>query len=126
MIIASTAIYYSSANYRANDFYSRLNNKGKSTAKLLFDAKEIDPNRVENIEKDNPINLHNEKITILNFLDDTVYTSDKKGEIKVGYDLIQRVRLREVIYFKQGEYEVIGTLYEAKLDRFVVIAAAIN
>jgi signal transduction histidine kinase len=124
MIIASAAIYYSSVSYRANDFYSRLNNKGKSTAKLLFDAKEIDPNRVENIEKDNPINLHNEKITILNFLDDTVYTSDKKGEIKFRYDQIERIRLHEVIYFKQGEYEVIGTLYEAKLDRFVVIAAA--
>ena len=124
MIIASSAIYYASASYRANDFYSRLNNKGKSTAKLLFDAKEIDPDRVENIEKDNPINLHNEKITILNYLDDTVYTSDKKGEIRFRYDLIERVRLHEIIYFKQGDYEVIGTLYEAKLDRFVVIAAA--
>jgi len=124
MIMASAAIYYSFANYRTNDFFSRLNNKGKSTAKLLFDAKDIDPNRVENIEKDNPINLYNEKITILNFLDDTVYTSDKNGEIRFGYNLIERVRLHEVIYFKQGDYEVIGTLYEAKLDRFVVIAAA--
>lgn len=124
MIIASFAIYYSSASYRTNDFYSRLKNKGRSTAKLLFDAKEIDPNRVENIEKDNPINLHNEKITILNFLDDTVYTSDKKGEIKFRYDLIEKVRLHENIYFVQGDYEVMGTLYEAKLDRFVVIAAA--
>jgi signal transduction histidine kinase len=124
MIIASAAIYYSSASYRQNDFYGRLRNKGRSTAKLLFDAKEIDPNRVENIERDNPVNLHNEKITILNFLDDTVYTSDKKGVIKFRYDLIERVRLHEIIFFKQGEYEVLGTLYEAKLDRFVVIAAA--
>lgn len=124
MIIVSTAIYYSSATYRKNDFYSRLNNKGRSTAKLLFDAKDIDPNRVENIEKDNPVNLNNEKITILNFRDDTVYTSDKKGEIKFRYDQIERVRLYEVIYFTQGEYEVLGTLYEAKLDRFVIIAAA--
>lgn len=124
MIIASAAIYYSSASFRKDDFYSRLNNKAKSTAKLLFDAKEIDPNRVENIEKDNPVNLHNEKITILNFLDDTVYTSDKKSDIKFSYDLVTRVRSYEVIYFKQDSYEVLGTLYEAKLDRFVVIAAA--
>jgi signal transduction histidine kinase len=124
MIIASIAIYYSSASYRANDFYSRLNNKGKSIAKLLFDPKEVDSSRVMNIEKDNPVNLHNEKITILDYKNDTVFTSDKRGEIKFRNDQVERVRLYELIYFRQGDYEVLGTIYEARLNRFVIIAAA--
>lgn len=124
MIMTSAAIYYSSASYRANDFYSRLHNKGKSVAKLLFDPIVVDSSRVTKIEKDNPVNLHNEKITILDFKNDTTFTSDKRGEIKLRNDLIERIRLHEVIYFRQGEYEVLGTIYEAKFNRFVLIAAA--
>jgi signal transduction histidine kinase len=124
MIIASVTIYYSSASFRKEDFDNRLRNKAKSTARLLLDAKEIDPDRVQKIEKDNPINLYNEKIIILNFLNDVVYSSDPSGEIKIINSILERVRLMERVTYKQGSYQVIGTLYTAKFDRFVVIAAA--
>lgn len=124
MIIASVAIYYSSASFRKEDFYNRLRNKARSTAKLLLDAYEIDANRVKRIEKDNPVNLQNEKIIILNFKDDIVYSSDENSEIEIRNAILERVRLGQKVTYKQDSYEVLGTLYTAKLDRFVVIAAA--
>ena len=124
MIVASIAIYFSSASFRKEDFYNRLRNKANSTAKLLLVANEIDPNRVQSIEKDYPVKLQNEKIIILNFRNDTLYSSDENGEIKIRNEILERIRLFERVTYKQDSYEVIGTLYTAKLDRFVVIAAA--
>lgn len=124
MIIASSAIYFSASKFRKDDFYNRLRNKGRSAARLLLEADRIEPERVLNIEKENPVNLYNEKIIIVNFLDDIIYSTDEKSEIKVTPEILEKVRLGQRVAFRQGPYEVLGTLYLAKLDRFVVIAAA--
>jgi signal transduction histidine kinase len=124
MIIASVAIYYSSAGFRKDDFYNQLRNKAISTAKLLLEEKKIDADRVKNIEKDNPVKLYNEKVIILNLLNDIIYSSDDNGEIKIRYGDLERVRLLKKVAYKQGLYEVLGTLYTVRYSRFVVIAAA--
>jgi signal transduction histidine kinase len=124
MFIASATIYYTSANYRKEDFYSRLKKNGLSSAKLLLDANVIDPGRVLKMERDNPVKMENEKIIILNFLDDVIYSTDSTNEIKIINSVLERVRLLEKVTYRQGKYRVVGTLYPAKLDRFVIIAAA--
>ena len=83
MIIASIAIYYSSVSFRKEDFYNRLRNKARTTANLLFDTDTVEANRFLRIEKNNPVNLQNEKIIILNFNNDTIYSSDENAEIKI-------------------------------------------
>jgi signal transduction histidine kinase len=124
MLLASVAIYYTSSNFRKQDFYNRLINNGKGTAKFLLDAPVIDPDKVLKIEKDNPVKLENEKIIILNFLDNVVYSSDSTGEIKIINPVLERVRLLETVTYRQGKYSVAGALFTAKMDRFVIIAAA--
>jgi signal transduction histidine kinase len=124
MIIASAAIYLSSARFRRDDFKSRLRNKAISTATLLFDRDKAEADDFLRIEKESPINLQNEKIIILNFKNDTVYSSDHTGEIKVSNIVLERVRSGNKISYVQDSYEVLGTLYSTKYDRFVIIAAA--
>ncbi len=124
MIIASIAIYFSSASFRREDFYNRLRNKARNTATLLFETDEVEANRVLRIEKDNPVNLQNEKIIILNFKNDTVYNSDENGEIKIKNNILERVRSGYKVIYKQDPYDVLGTLYFTKYDQFVIIAGA--
>lgn len=124
MLIASLSIYYTSSNFRKDDFYNRLRNKSRSTAKLLFDAKSIEPERVLKIEKDNPINLQNEKIIIINFLNDIVYSTDSTKEIKIENSVLERVRTMQVVKYLQDDFQVVASIYTAKFDRFVLIAAA--
>jgi len=124
MIFTSLIIYYSSAGFRKEDFNNRLRNKAKSTARLLLEAKEIDPDRVLRLEKDNPVNLINEKIIILNFLNDVIYSTDPSNEIIIVGSVLERVRSLEDVNYKQGRYDIVGVLYTAKFDRFVVLAAA--
>jgi len=124
MMIASMAIYYASANFRRQDFHNRLINNSLIAAKLLLEADDIDAGRVQKLERDNPVKLYNEKIIILNFKDDTLYSSDKNDIIRMSYENVERIRKFENIGYLQGEYTISGTLYTSRFDRFVVLAAA--
>lgn len=124
MIFTSLIIYYSSAGFRKEDFNNRLRNKAKSAAKLLFDGINLDPDRVLRLEKYNPVNLPNEKIIILNFLNNVVYSTDPSNEIKIIDSILEQIRLFEKVNYQQGNYDVVGVLYASRLDRYVVLAAA--
>ena len=126
MIIASIAIFLSSANFRSEDFYNRLMDKARSTANLLFNTDGVDANRVLRIENNSPVFVQNEKIIILNFKNDTVYNSDENSDIVIKNNYLDRVRMGYNIGYKQDPYTVLGTLYYTKYDRFVIIAAAID
>jgi signal transduction histidine kinase len=124
MIVASIAIYLSSSRFRRDDFYNRLRNKARSTANLLIDTDKAEAESFLKIEKDSPVNLQNQKIIILNFNNDTVYSSDEKRVIKISNIIIDRVKSGNKVFYRQDPFEVLGTLYSTKYDRFVVIAAA--
>lgn len=123
-ILASVLIYIFSADYRQDDFYNRLMNKAINTAKLLIEVEEVDAELLRRIERDNPVSLPNEKISIYNYKNEILYSSDEQQIIKVSRDQLDRIRLDENIRFTQGDYEVLGFLYADKYDRFVIIAAA--
>lgn len=126
MIIASVAIYLSSANFRREDFCNRLRDKAMSTANLLFNTDGVDADNILRIENESRVSLQNEKIIILNFKNDTVYNSDENPVIKIKNNYIERVRQGNALTYKQDSYDVIVTLYYTKYDRFIVVAAAID
>lgn len=126
MIIASAAIYFSTASFRSNDFYNALRIKSQNAAKLLFNAYEIDGHRVLKIEKDYGPGLQNVRILILDFKDEIIYSSDENNEIKINYNIVEQVRLGKLVEYKQPPFEVAGTLYFDAYDRYVVFAAAID
>ena len=124
MIIASVGIYFSSASLRKDDFNKLLWNKARTTANLMFNTSKDDANRVLGIERNSPVNLQNEKIIIINFNNEVVYTTDEKKEIEIRNYVLERVRLGYIVSYKQPPFEVIGTLFYTDYDRFVVLAAA--
>lgn len=123
-LVSTVAIYFFSADYREDDFYHRLENKGRITARLLIEVDEVDENLLKKIEENNPISLSNEKITIYDFRNKILYTSDDDKEIKVSKELLDQVRLEDQVRFRQGLYEGLSFLYTDKYDRFVVMVAA--
>ena len=126
MIIASFAIYFSTAGFRTNDFYNQIRNSAVSTANLLFNEYEVDAKRVLRIEKDNPFKLHNASLAILNFNYDTIYRSDENSEIKINRRIFNQVKSGSKVAYKQDSYQVIGTLYFTNYDRFVIFSAAVD
>lgn len=124
LLFASVLIYVLSAEYREEDFYSRLQNKANNTAKLLIEVDEVDVNLLKKIEQDNPISLPNEKIVIYNYMDSLLYASADHSDLLVDSTILDRIRLEDEIRFRQGNYEVLGFLFKGQFDRFVVVAAA--
>jgi signal transduction histidine kinase len=126
MLIASAAIYFSSAIFRREDFYDRLENKALITARLLVDVEEIDADLLKKIETDNPLNLPEERIIILDYNDETLYSSDNDRNLLISKELCDRVRLEGKLRYKQDQFEVLGLLYTGQYERFVVFAAAVD
>jgi signal transduction histidine kinase len=124
MALASVLIYVLSADYRREDFYSRLLNKANNTAKLLIEVDEIDAALLRKIEQDNPASLPDEKIKIFNYRDTILFSTDEKNIIRIDTALLDRIRLDDEVRFIQGSHEVLGFLFKGQFDRFVVIAAA--
>jgi signal transduction histidine kinase len=124
ILLASVLIYVLSADYRKEDFYMRLFNKATNTAKLLIEVDEVDVAVLRRIEADNPVSLPNEKIIIYNIRDTILFTTDEEKAIRIDRKLLERIKLEEEVRFSQGDFEVLGFLYQGQYDRFVVVAAA--
>ena len=122
--IVSVAIYFFSAEYREQEFYTRLRNKAENTAKLLIEFDEVSPDLLKRIERANPGNLPNERIRIYNFKNEELYSSGSEWEIPVDARLLNEIRLEEEVRFRNNDDEVLGFLFAYQFDRFTVVAAA--
>lgn len=123
-ILASLSIYFFSADYREDSFYNRLSSRANNTAKLLLEVDEVDADLLRRIERNNPMSLSNERISIFNYRNEILYSSDEEEIIRADVELLNQIRLEGEVRFRQNEYEVIGFLYKDRYDRVVVIEAA--
>lgn len=126
LILFSFIIYFFSASYRESEFYSRLENKAVNTAKLLIEVNEVDYDLLKIIDRNTINALYNEKVVIYDYKDQQIYNSLDDDSINVSKELLDTIRLKKKIKYRQGQYEVIGLLYTDQYDRFVVIASAID
>lgn len=126
LFISSLAIYFFSEDYRKDDFYNRLSNKGTNTAKLLIAVDEVDANLLKIIEKDNPVSLPKESIAIYDYRDELLYSSDEENVLGIDKQLLDDIRLENELRYRKGDYEILGFLYADKFDRFVVIIGAVD
>lgn len=124
MISASQAIFYFSSEYRIEEFYSRLINKANTTASLLLDVDEVSIDLLRIIASKDAGILPSEKITIYNYQNDILYSTDTTNEMQITPAIIDKVRLQKEVRFKQGNAEVVGILFTSQYDRFVVFASA--
>ena len=92
MVIASVAIFYASVGFRQDDFYNRLKDKARNTAKLFLVVHEMDVVLVNSIQNENPVKFHNEKIIILDSKNDTIYSTDENKEIELRKEILDQVR----------------------------------
>ena len=102
MILSFIGIYYSSAKYRQEAFFDRLRNKARITSSLLLEANVIGADRLEKLEKTNPVRLNEEKIIILDLVEDTIYSTDAKGEIKLRFDVLENIRMGNEVRYSTG------------------------
>ncbi|ELR71562.1 Two component system histidine kinase [Fulvivirga imtechensis AK7] len=122
--VASLSIYIFSAEYRKEEFYRRLESKATTAARLLIEFEEVDADLLKKIESANPIQLPSEKISIFDYNNTEIFSTNIDPDIAISKDIMDQIRLEGQIDWQQGDIEVLGLLYTDRYERFVVIAAA--
>jgi signal transduction histidine kinase len=124
--IISASIYYFSAQYRQQDFYRRLKNRANNTAKLLMEFEEVNASLLQRMERENPANLPRQSVTIYNYKNEVLFSTEGEIRIPVDTTLLNKIRLTNEVRFIYNDFEVMGFLYTDQYDRFTVVAAAID
>jgi signal transduction histidine kinase len=126
LLVCFSIIFYSSANYRKKEFYSRLENKAYTTADLLLKVDQVDSLLLTVIDRNKKDLLFRERVVVYNYLNKVVYATNDTMVYPIDKELINEVRLKGYIEFESGRFEVVGMPLVDKYNRFVVFAGAID
>lgn len=124
LLLSSGAIYFFSAEYRSEDFYNRLLNKGQAAARLLLEVDEVDADLLRKIQENSPQSLYQEKLLIYDYQNEKLFSTDVEEVLHVDDDLLDRIRLEGEVRYTDAGHEVLGFMFIDTFDRIVVIAAA--
>ncbi len=126
LILFSCIIYYFSADYRETEFYSRLEKKALTTAKLLIEVKEVDYNLMKIIDQNSLNALHNERVIIYDNQDHQIYNSLDNDSAQISKSFLDKIRLAKNVRYHEGKNEAIGLIFTLNNDHYVVIASAFD
>ncbi len=126
MLIASLAIYYSSANLRRNDFNNLLKSRAESVARLVLDSYEYNTNLILRNGSGNPARLQDEKFLIVTLDTNILFTTDKNWKFEEINTIIGQVKAGKDVFYKNNPYDILGTMHKTGSSEFVVIGAAID
>lgn len=124
LIFFSIIIYYFSASYRESEFYSRLEKKALTTAKLLIEVKEVDYNLMKIIDRNALNALDKEVVMIYDSQNHQIYNSLDKDSNQIPTTFLDKIRLVKNIRYHESKNEAIGLIFTLKSDQYAVIASA--
>lgn len=124
LLLSFISIYISVSSFRKETFYARLESRALSVAQLLIDVDEINAELLRKIEKSSSSGLPYEQISIFDYHNELIYTSDEKNGIIFDTAQINEVRLKNELRIKERNFEILGLFYKSKYDRFVVFIGA--
>ena len=124
LILFSFIIYYFSADYREAEFYSRLEKKALTTAKLLIEVKEVDYNLMKIIDRNSLNALHKERVMIYDNKNHLIYNSLDNDSIQIPKSFLDKIRLAKNVRYHEEKNEAIGLIFKLHNDPYVVIASA--
>lgn len=124
LIVFSVFIYYSSEDFRAEQFRERLRDKANSTAKLLIEVQEVDLQLLAIIDR-NTRTLINEFVCIFDKKGEMLYASyPDKPEIDALKVFIPEIQQEKEYNFSYKNKEAIGIVFTSGIDDYYVIASA--
>lgn len=126
--IVFSAIYYFSYRSRLARINLRLTNRAITSARLLSQSELFDRYLVERIDSLTTITLTDKSVQAYNFLNRKIYSYSERPNdtIAVTTRLLDDTRIREQIYFTEGERDVIAYYYTDNNAKIVMVCAALD
>ena len=126
LVLFFVFIYFFYADFRREEYYSRLQNKALTTARLLIEVQEIDYNLLKIIDKNALNALHNEKIIIYDQNDKLIYSSTDDSDLRVRKDVLDEIRRAKQLEWIDNLNETLGITYDEGDKHYVIVASAFD
>ncbi|MBE7170263.1 MAG: HAMP domain-containing protein [Williamsia sp.] len=126
IILASVmlVVYTLFARFRIEEFKDRLEEKARTTIRLLIKVKEVDDQLLKIIDRNTINQLYNEKILIFNDKLELVYSSIDDAPVTWTKKELEKIRQEKSILRKNGEYEVYGMFYDTRVKDYYALVSA--
>ena len=117
-------VYTLFARFRIEEFKDRLEEKARTTIRLLIKVKEVDDQLLKIIDKNTINQLYNEKVLIFNEQLELVYSSIDDAPVTWTKQELQKIREEKSILRRNGEYEVYGMFYDTRVKDYYALVSA--
>lgn len=124
LAIFCIAVYLRSAEYRREEFFTRLEGRAITTARLLVTVQQVDNALLRIIDRNSIYALFEEKVLIFDNSNKLIYSSLDDFTVDYTPELLERVRREKVVHQTNASSEMVGLVYEASGQSVVVIASA--
>jgi signal transduction histidine kinase len=126
LLVFATGIYLLSSSYREQEFYTRLETKALTTARLLIEVKEVDNNMLKIIDRNSINAMFNEKVLVYDSADQLIYSSVDDDTIPMVPERLDEIRKKGQSRFHIGLNEALGLRYNEGGSEYVVMASALD
>lgn len=122
LLLSFLAIYWSSADYREDEFYSRLEKKALTTAEIRISIAQVDSTLQKLIDQKQKDVFIDENIVVYDKTNKVIYTNNDTVYFKTEKHFIPEIFKTKYVKFTEGEFEILGILYQNN----IVFAGAID
>lgn len=119
-------VYSLSEDYRQEEFFSRLESRGITTARLFVTVKEVDKNLLRIIDQNSIHALYLEQVLVFDHLDSLVYASHDEPSEAQSRTLLSEIRQKGKIEYAQDSIENVGLAFRSEEGNYVVISSAFD
>ncbi len=124
LFIFSLSVYFLFARFRQQDFYSRIKDRALNTSKLLIEIKEVNTELQDKIDHNIFFSLINERMDIYNKDNLKIYSISDTLSYPVTDSLLNKIRAKKELEFREGEREVIGIATTIHSQDYVILCSA--
>jgi signal transduction histidine kinase len=122
--ISATIIYVSLADFREEEFESRLNEKAITSIKLLIDVEKMDKQLLKLIDQNSINKLYDEKILIFDADYKLIYSSIDDAKINWNIEDLNFLKAHKSFFRKENHYEICGVFYHTIGSDFYALISA--
>lgn len=126
LLLFYLSVYFFYADFRRDEYYTRLTNKALTAARLLIEVHEIDHDLLKIIDRNSYNALHDERIYIFDRKNSLVYSSADDLAQEISSELLQEIREEKRVEYTKNFHETLGLAYQEKGSDFVIIASAFD
>lgn len=125
LLVFCSAIYVLSEMHRHSEYKTRLRQEALTAATILFNKKEISPDILKLLTKNEMTALNKEEIILFNSNNQVIYKSSSVNK-EIEKRTIDDIRLNKEFFWHQDEIEKFGMVFKNKNQDYIIVASAVD